>query len=128
MAETKIEEDEQVVRPFADFMRELARGRVHEELSEQLHELLAAVRDTAKPGTLTLTLKVNPVRGSERQIMIADKVEAKLPKPDQAPTLWFIDNNGNPSREDPQQMRFETMQAVKEGSADKPQEPKFKEA
>ena len=35
--------DDTVIRPFADALIELSGGRTHTELSEQLHDLIAAV-------------------------------------------------------------------------------------
>jgi hypothetical protein len=45
--------DEDVhVRPFADFLREQAKGHSHDELSEGLREqLVARVQDTGKKGS-----------------------------------------------------------------------------
>lgn len=109
MAES--DEDEKVVRPFAAFLQELNKGRVHEELSQGLHDLLAAVKATGKKGSLTLTLVVSQEKKTP-MLIIDDDVTPKLPKPDRTRSLWFVDKDGNPTRSDPNQLDFNSIQAV----------------
>ena len=47
-------------KPFAAFLQEQRRGGLHGELSESLQELVRAVEEHRKAGTLTLTVKVAP--------------------------------------------------------------------
>lgn len=89
-------------KPFAAFIQEQRRGAAHDELSEELQKLVAAVVETAKKGTLTL--KVDVAMGKDgRTLLIADTVTVKLPKHDSKPSLFFFDERGNLSRENPAQ-------------------------
>lgn len=103
--------DEAVVRPFGDFLAELRRGAVADELSEALHELLAAVQDTQKPGSISLTIKVG-IQKNTTAVSIADVVAKKIPARPRPESLWFVDHNGNPTRRDPSQLEFEGMRIV----------------
>lgn len=50
---------------FVHILMELKSGRAHIDCSRKLSRLVAAVVDTRKPGTLTLTIKVKPAAFSE---------------------------------------------------------------
>jgi len=54
----KTRDDEPVIRPFADFLREQGRGKAHEELSEALHKLTNTVHETGNKGTLVFTVPI----------------------------------------------------------------------
>lgn len=101
------------VRPFADFLREIDRGALHEELSEKLHDLVTAVEDTDKGGTITLTIGVKPVeKGSANDaLLVGGKVAVKKPEVARKPSIFFS-NGGNLQRNDPNQMEFEGIRDV----------------
>ncbi|MFC9432778.1 hypothetical protein [Nocardia sp. NPDC057030] len=105
------EEDDRVIRPFADFLVELRHGAVHGELSAALHDLIASVQATGKAGTLALTLKIGMHKGT-RMLCIADSVSAKTPVLERDTSLYFIDGDGNASRDDPRQLAFEGIHIV----------------
>ncbi|MBA9003762.1 hypothetical protein [Thermomonospora cellulosilytica] len=91
------------VRPFAAVLQELARGQVHDEASERLHELVDAVREHGAKGTLTLVLEVAPIaKGDVSALTVTGKVTAKPPVGTQA-SAFFVDDAGNLSRRDPRQ-------------------------
>lgn len=105
--------EDPVIRPFADALREMQSGRTHTELSEQLHELIARVRDTGKKGSLTLTITVAPVKNaSENTLTVSDIVTAKLPAHDRRVSLFYADADGNLTRRDPNQLEFESLREV----------------
>lgn len=106
-------DDDVVVRPFADVLVELSGGRTHTELSEQLHDLIARVRDTGKKGSLTLTITVSRVKNAaENTLTVSDDVRAKLPAHDRNVSVFFADADGNLSRKDPNQLEFESLREV----------------
>ncbi|MFD9992066.1 hypothetical protein ACFWXT_29600 [Bacillus cereus] len=108
--------DEPMIRPFGDFLAELRRGAVANELSEALHELLAAVENTDKPGSITLTLKVGRQKNTTA-LSIADVVTKKIPTRPRPESLWFVDQHGNPSRNDPSQLSFDSIRVTTIGKA-----------
>jgi len=102
-----------VVRPFADFLREQARGTTHEELGESLHDLVARVRDTGKKGSLQLTITVELLdKDPDGPLVIADQIKLRLPEHDRKPSIFYTDADGNLSRTDPQQLAFESLREV----------------
>ncbi len=101
------------VRPFADWLREQSAGATHAELGEGLHDLIARVIDTGKPGTLQLTVKVEPLKKSERGVLlVTDEIKLKLPEHDRDGSMFYTTREGNLSRTDPRQLTFESLREV----------------
>ena len=93
--------DEVVVRPFADWLREQAKGVSHEELSESLHKLVEAVVETGKKGTLTFKITVDHVKNAEAHVLkVTDQIALNVPTHDR-PVSVFFSNEGNLQRRDP---------------------------
>lgn len=111
MSSTDKDEDEVRARPFADFIRETARGRAHDELTDGLRELVGRVSETGKKGSLTLTL--NLAEGGDGQIVVDHKVTTKLPEFTRPATIFYVDEGNNLVRNDPRQGElFSTLQSV----------------
>lgn len=101
------------VRPFADFLREQAGGRTHDELSVALRDLVSAVTDTGKSGSLTLTITVKPLKESVGgALVVGDKVVVKSPTLDRKASIFFADREHNLVRDDPNQLSFEPLVEV----------------
>ncbi|MEU0087225.1 hypothetical protein [Streptomyces sp. NPDC006274] len=97
-------EPERQVRPFAEFLQEQAGGTLHTELSEKLHDLVQAVQETGKGGSITLKIDVKPIPGTDgRTLTVTDAVVTKLPKTERPKSIFFIDDDMNLSRTDPRQ-------------------------
>ncbi len=96
---TTPEPDTPVIRPFTAWLTEQRRGTLNQELAEGLHELTNAVQTLGKKGTLTLTITVVPTKGDH--VGVIDDVTVKAPKPDRPDSLWFVDHDGNLTRNDP---------------------------
>ena len=106
-------DDDLVIRPFADALLELSKGQTHTELSDGLHELIARVRDTGKKGTLTLVITVSRMKNAtEKTLVVTDDVRLKLPALDRSASVFYADADGNLTRNDPDQLSFETLREV----------------
>lgn len=90
------------VKPFAAFLQEQRRGLLHAELSEKLAEVAAAVKEHEKTGTLTLTITIAPAEFAGA-VKVSDTVKAKLPEADRDAGLFYPDEHGFLSRNDPRQ-------------------------
>lgn len=107
------------VLPFAAFLQQQRRGVLHGELSDALHGLLAAVKDTGKPGSLQFTLKVKPAaKGNAEQVLISDLVVVKAPSVERPESIFFLDDEGNLSRSDPRQMELPAIRDVSRPEAE----------
>lgn len=101
-----------MTRPFADWLREQAAGRTHDELSEALAEVTAAVKDTGKKGSITLTISITPLKNGGGALTVSDAVKKAVPQHDRRTTVFYADNDGNLTRDDPMQPTFEGLRTV----------------
>ncbi|MCL2089881.1 MAG: hypothetical protein FWH11_01425 [Micrococcales bacterium] len=99
-------------RLFADFIREQAGGKTHDELTENLADLAFAVRETGKPGTLTLRLEVRPMKGVPGAVQISDQIGVKTPKTDRPAPVFFVTDTGRVQKDDPMQPTFEGLREI----------------
>src|SRR4051794_13757111 len=94
--------DERFVRPFAEFLHKHNYGITHDQLSKGLHDLLESVKEVGKPGNVTLSINVKPIgKGDERQVMVGAVVKVKSPESRAAEQFYWLDDEGNLSRNDP---------------------------
>lgn len=99
--------DDDQIRPFAAVLTDLAAGKVHARLTEQIADLTAAVAATGRKGTLTIQLEVKPVKTGQTNgpLQVTAKSVLKAPEGDDAApvTIFFADDAGNLTRDDPNQ-------------------------
>lgn len=102
---TEVEHGELVsaTKPFGQFLLEQRNGGLHGELSDRLREVVEAVVEQGKPGTLTLTVTIKPAGNGTNQFIVGDDIKAKAPEPERGASLFFADRRGNLSRTDPRQ-------------------------
>lgn len=91
------------MRLITDILREYRNGRAADVASQKLAELVQAVDETGKAGSLTITFKVKPEKGGGSQKTIACDVKAKMPDTDLPEAVFFSDGDGSLHRADPQQ-------------------------
>lgn len=115
--------DDDQIRPFADWLREQAKGKSHDELGEALHDLVARVQETGKKGALVYTVSVEQMKDG-KALVVKDHIKLKLPEFDRDASLFWADDDGNLVRTDPNQLAFESLREVPA----KPAETALKEA
>lgn len=100
-------------KAFAVFLQDLRDGRAHAELSAQLTELLAKVKETGKGGALTLKIKIKPGgRGADvDKVTIVDAITVDLPKPERGEDFFWLTEDNALSRNHPRQQSLELREA-----------------
>jgi hypothetical protein len=98
---------------FAVFLQDLRDGRAHSELSAALGELISAVKDTGKVGTLSLKIKIKPSgRGSDvDKVTITDAIALDAPKPERGDDFFWVTDDNGLSRNHPRQQSLELREA-----------------
>ena len=91
-------------RPFADVLREL-NGETYDELTLQLGELVTAVMQTGKSGSLTLALRV--AANGVGSVTITDEVKVKVPEAARPKTMFFATESGSLMRNNPRQAELQ---------------------
>ncbi len=86
-------------------------GRAHETASKELHQLIAAVTEHGKKGSLTITITVEAPKGHVDGGPLAIGIASilKAPKAVTPAAIYFVDREGNPTRNDPRQLSFDSL-------------------
>jgi hypothetical protein len=92
-------------KAFAVLLQELRDGKTHGEMTSGIDELLAAVANTGKPGSITLKIEVKPAsKGTDvDKVMIFDKIAIALPKPERGTDVYWLTTDNELSRSHPKQ-------------------------
>ncbi|MFI2761352.1 hypothetical protein ACH5A3_21160 [Streptomyces echinatus] len=91
---------------FAVFLIQHSRGEAHEQISDEFHKLLAAVQEFGRKGSLTVKVTVEPPKGGAdgAPVLVGIESDLKAPKAIAPPSMYFVDDNGRPTRNDPRQI------------------------
>lgn len=106
------QEDGATVKPFIAFLQEYQRGELHDELSTALNAVVTAVQGVGKKATLTLQVEVKLAGKRRNQVFVGAKVAVKLPEPDREEAIFFVDHDGNLTRQDPEQLELPILKQV----------------
>lgn len=101
---------------FMDLIREHRRGLTHDELTTELRDLVAAVAELRKTGSLTVTLKLTP-RPQGEGVDVSCAINSKPPKEEPASSIFYISPNNELVREDPRQSAMELREVPGAGAA-----------
>ena len=82
------------------------------ELTESLGELVAAVIEQRKAGSLVLTVKVTPNKDGVT-VLVTDKVKLTKPEAERGGAIFFVDAFGSLSRSNPLQPELPLREAPK---------------
>ncbi|MGO2111716.1 MAG: hypothetical protein ACTH31_08890 [Pseudoclavibacter sp.] len=98
--------------PFTTLLA--SRPTLHQKLEDKLADLVAAVVETGKKGTITLALNVAPFEGSTDTLVVSDRLTVKRPEVEQKPSILYPTPDGDLRRSDPNQPEFELIGLDKE--------------
>lgn len=82
------------------------KGRAHDNASKLMRDLVEAVKQTGRKGSVTVKLTVSPMKNNSRVVQISDNVTATIPE-DKRDSIWFTDDDGGLHRNDPDQLQME---------------------
>lgn len=111
-----------MARAYADVLREVQGGDLYDEATAALAELVAAVLETRKSGTLTLSLTITP--NGENSVRLAGDLKAKPPKLPRGESLFFVTNGDTLTRDNPRQEDMFRPRAVDVAVAEDEAAPK----
>lgn len=96
---------ERARRPFAAFIHEQRGGGLHGELTDVFAELVLAVIEHQVKGALQLQVLVAPNKDGVT-VTVTDKIKVTLPEGDRGAAIFFVDEDGNLSRQNPRQQEL----------------------
>lgn len=91
-------------RPFVEVLADIEGGRLLEDLTSGLTELVSQVLAVRKGGGMTLKIDVSP--NGETSVEVRAKVNVNAPEPPRERTIMFADEAGGLRRDNPRQMRL----------------------
>ncbi len=103
------------MRLITDILRDIRRGRPVEEATNALADVVRAVDETGKDGSVTITLKVKASKHGGPEKTLICEVKAKKPIAEIAPAVFFSDADGDLHRVDPSQEEMELKEAPPRG-------------
>ena len=101
---------------FTDVLRQIRKGRPVEEATQALQDVVKAVDETGKSGSVTVILKIEPAKHGGPEKKIIAEIKAKKPIAESAPAIFFSDSDGDLLRSDPNQEEM-PFGEVKKGEA-----------
>ncbi|WP_426243752.1 hypothetical protein [Nocardioides sp. LHG3406-4] len=90
-------------RPALDMIAELRRGKTAHDLTQKIHDLVAACVDTGKKGDIVLKLTFEPDADDDTRMKVTDQIAVKAPTRNQKPSLFFLTDDLSLTRTDPSQ-------------------------
>ncbi len=103
--------------PFSQQIAHLSKGTLDLELTETLSNLVKAINEHAKKGSITLTLSLKPevIKGEVKMLKISAEVKVSTPQPQRITSHLYPTYEGDLLRLDPDQGQLD----LKEVSIDK---------
>lgn len=101
------------MRPFTDILRDYRKGKAVDQITTALSELVRAVDETHKGGTLSIKITVKPEADGGNQKTMSIAVDMKKPLPSIPDAIFFSDDEGDLHRSDPNQQEMFTEATVR---------------
>lgn len=96
---------------FVETLALIRDGQLVLQLTDELQDVITSVVEHAKPGSITLKLKVEP--NGDNAVTIISEVKAVAAKPGVGKAIFYADQGGNLSRRDPRQRDIEDITGAK---------------
>lgn len=90
------------LRDYAAVLMDLPGA--HLDATQKLNEVIGAVRDTGKAGTLLVKFKVSVGKLDDQTLEILPDVVASIPRHALKGGVFYPDGNNNPTKDDPSQL------------------------
>lgn len=94
-----MDEKNELDNSFSVALSQVRAGKCVSNASAKLSELLEAVEDTGRDGTLTLKLSVK--HSADGEVLILDSTTIKKPQPAADPTFFYVNDKHRLTRDDP---------------------------
>lgn len=110
------------IRPFDQVIRDINGGRLVAELTDELTDVIAAVRRSGKAGEIRLTLKLKPRGDMNEQLEVIPTVKGSKPEASRPISIFFVNEDNGLQREDPYQHWIPGLAAATEIEPDRTSE------
>jgi hypothetical protein len=102
---------------ISNILLNLEKGKVANELENSLEEIVRAIEERGGKGKLTLELNLKQSGGNNKIMEVSAIVKKALPDRTRVSSIFFVNQDHQLQRENPEQMNFKVME-VKGGAND----------
>lgn len=102
-------------RDFVTVFADLDDGAVADNATECLIDLVNAVREANRKGSITITISAEP---EGRQVTLDAKVTVKMPSKETNATVFYATDDGQLTRNDPKQTALDLRDPIGEAMRD----------
>lgn len=88
---------------FAAVLMQHDKGKAHSLASRKLAEAVLAVQETGKAASVTIKVKLSPVKDLGTAVKLDADVTSTIPK-EPSRSVWYTDDEGALHRNDPRQL------------------------
>lgn len=111
------------IRSAIAILNEVEEGAALERMAAAFHDAIAAVREYGKKATVNLAITIDTLGENQHKlveppVVMTAEVTTKLPKPPPPATVFFVDAEGNPSRNQTKQQELALTIAAKTAEGD----------
>lgn len=106
---------------FNSLLTQHRMGGCLDELGQAIRNIVDAALLTGKPGGITLKIVIAPTKSAA--IEIYDDIQVKMPKAEKAGSLFFAGEDGQLSRNNPNQLEMKLRTVEAGSSVSEPSEP-----
>ena len=93
-------------KAFITMLQAINRGMLLHDIDDAMRELVCAIQEQGKKGTLTLTIDMQPDKQAPDVMRITPKVKIKKPEPPAGVALFWPSADGRLERHDPKQRQL----------------------
>lgn len=96
------------IRPALETLRELEGGKFMDKLALAIHEAAVAVKTYGRKGTVNVSLEIAMLAAKETTepvLTIEVDLSSKLPQAPASKTIFFLDEDDNPTRNQQRRQR-----------------------
>lgn len=111
---------------FAAFLAS-TRPKTDAELHDELSKLVAAIEETGRGGSITLTLEFKPIDEGVTALKVNDKITVKRPEKNREGSITYVDRDHTLSRRDPSSMPLFDDEDIRNAPAHDPATGEIKE-
>jgi hypothetical protein len=91
------------MRPITDVLRDMRKGRIVDDATEALTEVVKAVDATDKAGSITIKLTIKPSKDGGLEKTLTASISTSVPRKDLPDAVFFSNVDGGLVRDDPDQ-------------------------
>lgn len=96
-------------KSITDVMGEAENGQFITDLTDELYDVVKAVMEQRKPGTISINLAFIP---TGRSVAVAASFKGKKPEEPRPSTTFFVSDDGALMRDDPRQPKLPLREVV----------------